>query len=99
MRHTFGSLSIQDGASLAYVRDQMGHSSIQVTADIYGHIIPGADIKWVDGLDREASPQQNATQAQPEGKSEKEPEAEPSQVILASEDIGERGRNRIHNKK
>jgi integrase len=44
MRHTFGSLLIQDGASLAYVRDQMGHSSIQITADIYGHLIPGADI-------------------------------------------------------
>jgi len=40
LRHTFGSLLIQTGASLAYVRDQMGHSSIQVTVDIYGHLIP-----------------------------------------------------------
>ena len=32
-RYTFGSLLIQDGASLAYVRDQMGHSSIQITVD------------------------------------------------------------------
>jgi integrase len=30
LRHTYGSLLIQAGASLAYVRDQMGHSSIQV---------------------------------------------------------------------
>jgi integrase len=29
--HTFGSLLIQDGASLAYVKDQMGHRSIQIT--------------------------------------------------------------------
>jgi integrase len=42
LRHTFGSLLIQDGASLAYVKDQMGHSSIQVTVDTYGHLIPGA---------------------------------------------------------
>ena len=35
LRHTFGSLLIQTGASLACVRDQMGHSSIQVTVDIY----------------------------------------------------------------
>jgi integrase len=43
LRHTFGSLLIQDGASLAYVKEQMGHSSIQITVDTYGHLIPGAD--------------------------------------------------------
>ncbi len=64
LRHTFGSLLIQDGASLAYVKDQMGHSSIQVTVDTYGHLIPGADIAWVDRLDVKTKPQQNATPAQ-----------------------------------
>lgn len=34
LRHTFGSLLIQDGASLTYVKEQMGHSSIQVTVDV-----------------------------------------------------------------
>jgi hypothetical protein len=33
------------------LKDQMGHSSIQITVDIYGHLIPGADIAWVDRLD------------------------------------------------
>jgi Phage integrase family len=66
LRHTFGSLLIQSGASLAYVKEQMGHSSIQVTVDIYGHLIPGADLKWIDQLDAKTSPQPNATQAQPE---------------------------------
>jgi integrase len=51
LRHTFGSLLIQDGASLAYVKEQMGHSSIQVTVDVYGHLIPGANIDWIDRLD------------------------------------------------
>jgi Phage integrase family len=60
MRHTFGSLLIQAGASLAYVRDQMGHSSIQVTVDIYGHLVPGANISFVDRLDSTTSPQQSA---------------------------------------
>src|SRR4030081_1159199 len=58
LRHTFGSLLIQRGASLAYVKDQMGHSSIQVTVDTYGHLIPGADIAWGDKLDQPAAPPQ-----------------------------------------
>jgi hypothetical protein len=64
LRHTFGSLLIQDGASLAYVRDQMGHSSIQITVDTYGHLIPGADIAWVDRLDSKTTQEQNATPTQ-----------------------------------
>lgn len=44
LRQTFGSLLIQDGALITYVKEQMGHSSIQVTVDTYGHLIPGADI-------------------------------------------------------
>ena len=73
LRHTFGSLLIQDGASLAYVKEQMGHSSIQITVDTYGHLIPGADIAWVDRLDSKTTLQQTATQAQPvESKSERE---------------------------
>jgi integrase len=64
LRHTFGSLLIQARASLAYVRDQMGHSSIQITVDVYGHLIPGANICFVDQLDRLTSPQQSAIQPQ-----------------------------------
>ena len=66
LRHTFGSLLIQDGASLTYVKEQMGYSSIQITVDTYGHLIPGADIAWVDRLDAKVSHQQNTTPAQPE---------------------------------
>ena len=64
LRHTFGSLLIQGGASLTYVKEQMGHSSIQITVDTYGHLIPGADIKWIDRLDEETSPQQSANRTQ-----------------------------------
>ena len=41
LRHTFASLLIQQGESLAYVRDQMGHASIQITVDTYGHLVRG----------------------------------------------------------
>ena len=70
LRHTFGSLLIQDGAPLPYVKEQMGHSSIQITVDVYGHLIPGADIGWMDRQDSETSPQLSATQAQPSSEHE-----------------------------
>ena len=53
-----------------YVKEQLGHSSIQVTVDTYGHLIPGANISFVDRLDEIAKPadetrlQQSATEAQ-----------------------------------
>jgi integrase len=43
LRHTFASLLIQQGESLAYVKEQMGHHSIQITVDTYGHLVPGGN--------------------------------------------------------
>jgi integrase len=51
LRHTYASLLIQNGESLAYVRDQLGHASIQLTVDTYGHLVPGANRQAVDRLD------------------------------------------------
>jgi integrase len=51
LRHTFASLLLQNGESLTYVKDQMGHSSIQITVDIYGHLVPGGNRAAVDKLD------------------------------------------------
>ena len=33
---------IAQGESAKYVSDQLGHSSVQVTFDIYGHLFPTA---------------------------------------------------------
>ena len=52
MRHTYASLLIETGAPLKYVQDQLGHSSIQITADLYGHLEPGANKGWTDRLDQ-----------------------------------------------
>ena len=52
LRHTFGSLLIQAGISPAYVQKQMGHRSIQITIDVYGHLIPGENVAWIDTLDK-----------------------------------------------
>lgn len=55
LRHTFASLLIQNGESLAYVKDQLGHHSIQITVDTYGHLVPGANRQAVDRLDDDLS--------------------------------------------
>jgi hypothetical protein len=47
----YASLLIQNGESLAYVRDQLGHASIKLTVDTYGHLVPGANRQPVDRLD------------------------------------------------
>jgi len=51
LRHTFASLLIQNGESLAYVKEQMGHHSITITVDTYGHLVPGGNKAAVDRLD------------------------------------------------
>jgi integrase len=42
LRHFFASMLIAQGESAKYVCDQMGHSSIQVTFDTYGHLFPNS---------------------------------------------------------
>ncbi len=50
LRHTFASLLISQSESLAYVREQMGHHSIALTVDTYGHLVPGGNRAAVDRL-------------------------------------------------
>jgi integrase-like protein len=69
LRHTFASLLLQNGESPVYVKEQMEHSSIQITVDLYGHLIPGSNRQAVDRLDTPVESAfvaaQSATQAQP----------------------------------
>ena len=65
LRHTFASLLLQNGESIVYVKEQLGHASIQITVDTYGHLIPGANRAAVDKLD-DVPAQPTATPAQPE---------------------------------
>jgi hypothetical protein len=96
LRHTFGSLLIQSGASVVYLKEQMGHSSIQVTVDIYGHLIPGGDVCFVDRLDgvraeeAETTPQQSATPAQ-QGEM-----GVPPDILQVLESTGGGGRTRTY---
>ena len=51
LRHTFATALIEQGEGLTYVKDQCGHSSIKITVDIYGHLVPGGNRQAVDRLD------------------------------------------------
>ncbi len=51
LRHMYASMLIENGKSLAYVCDQLGHSSIKIAVDTYGPIVPGANKAAADRLD------------------------------------------------
>jgi integrase len=50
LRHFFASQLIANGETAAYVRDQMGHSSIKVTFDTYRHLPPALVSKPADAM-------------------------------------------------
>jgi len=77
-RHTYASLMLRRGVPIAYISRQLGHSSIQVTVDLYGHFMSGADRHHVEGLAEaieEAATRENATTAQPVPSVEQQPTA------------------------
>jgi integrase len=43
IRHTYASILLSNGESPVYVKEQLGHSSYDMTVDIYGHLIPGSN--------------------------------------------------------
>ena len=59
-RHTFASLMIAAGVNAKALSTHMGHSSVTITYDRYGHLMPGAEHEAADLLDaylNEATPQ------------------------------------------
>jgi len=52
LRHTCAALLIANGRHMEEVKDYLGHSSILVTSDRYGHLFPHARQERADSLDR-----------------------------------------------
>lgn len=50
LRHSFASLLLTAGAPIAYVSEQLGHSSIELTVKRYGHLQPGANRKFINKI-------------------------------------------------
>ena len=57
LRHTYASLMLQQGESLTYVQRQLGHASINLTADTYGKWLPLGNKAAVDRLDAPLVPE------------------------------------------
>lgn len=51
LRHTCASLLIAQGAHPKAIQERLGHSTIRLTLDRYGHLLPGLDDRLRDGLD------------------------------------------------
>jgi len=65
LRHTYATLLLMEHYSPAYVQKQLGHHSITMTVDIYGHWIPGEGKKDLDytlrGTSRGHGPRQKGS--------------------------------------
>jgi integrase len=51
LRHTAAALAIEQGAHPMAIKERLGHSSINVTLDRYGHLFPRLDLAIAEGLD------------------------------------------------
>lgn len=51
LRHTHVAMLIADGAHAKVIQLRLGHATIAVTMDIYGHLFDGIDAAAAEGLD------------------------------------------------
>jgi integrase len=66
LRHTFTSLLILQKQHPSYIQNQLGHSTIQMTMDIYGHLLPEVHEQGVNALNSILKP--NVTKMSQNGK-------------------------------
>lgn len=55
LRHTCASLLIQLGAHPKLIQEWLGHKSITVTMDVYGHLLPSLSDSMAERLDQASS--------------------------------------------
>jgi integrase len=51
LRHTFAALCIEGGTDIKTLQALMGHSSIKVTMDVYGHLYKSSFERAIEGLE------------------------------------------------
>ena len=61
LRHSYASRLIAEGASALTVMRRLGHSSIKVTFDTYGHLLPEQEAEITERLDKVARAARRST--------------------------------------
>lgn len=61
-RHTFASYLLSGGADLFYVSKMLGHANIQMTSDVYGHLVPDRDRSIINIIDGQLGQAKRSTQ-------------------------------------
>ncbi|MEP7354261.1 MAG: site-specific integrase [Acidobacteriota bacterium] len=56
LRHTHASLLIAEGVHAKKIAERLGHSSIKLTMDTYGHLFDGSDRESAERMDRLFAP-------------------------------------------
>lgn len=51
LRHTAVALAIAEGAHPKAIQARLGHASITMTLNTYGHLFPSLDVELADRLD------------------------------------------------
>jgi integrase len=52
LRHTAATLLLLQGVHVKVVSEMLGHSSVAVTLDLYGHVLPDMQQQAADAMDR-----------------------------------------------
>jgi integrase len=52
LRHTHASLLIKQGVHIKVISERLGHSSVSITMDLYGHLMPNMQEDAAAGLDK-----------------------------------------------
>ena len=61
LRHTCAAMLIAQGAHPKEIQERLGHSTIRLTFDRYGHLLPSLDERLRDGLENAYRQSQAAT--------------------------------------
>ena len=71
LRHSNARLRIQAGQNIKYIQGQLGHASINMTMDVYGHLFNDLDFnrKQVDLLESVRKPLENTSEIPPQHES------------------------------
>ena len=81
LRHSFASLLIAQGEHPKYISEQLGHASVQITLDRYGHLMPQSYGHAGDRLEQTLFGQHSASTAVSDGAAAFRKDDEPAKPI------------------